>query len=90
MGRKSTATKLLEDNKDEETPDGGYLVLYDFIEKQPHHRFWSNLREIISMAGGERIQFGAYMGSHRGAKAVRELALMYGADVRSFEAFELR
>jgi len=90
MGRRSTAEKLLEDLEDEEETESIYLVSYDFIDEKPHHRFWNNLREIISKVGGERIQYSVYRGNRRGAYAVRELAEMYGADVLSFVAYELR
>ena len=89
-GRKSLAVKLLEDLKDEEETDNIYLVSYDFIEEKPHHRFWSNLQNIISITGGERIQYSVYRGDRKGAKAVRRLATIYGADVRCFVAIELR
>ena len=89
-GRKSIAKKLLEELKDEEETDNLYLVSYDFIEEKPSHRFWNNLRDIISHAGGERIQYSVYCGGIKGARAVRELATIYGADVRWFAAIELR
>ena len=89
-GRKSIAKKLLEELEDEEETENTYLVSYDFIEKKPHHRFWSNLRDIITDTGCERIQYSVYYGDRKGAKAVRELAMIYGADVRWFVAIELR
>lgn len=89
-GRKSIAKKLLEELEDEEETENTYLVSYDFIEEKSHHRFWSNLRDIITDTGGERIQYSVYYGDRKGAKAVRELAMIYGADVRWFVAIELR
>ena len=88
-GRKSTAKKLLEELENEEETEQTYLVSYDFIEEKPHHRFWSNLRDIITDTSGERIHYSVYYGERKGAKAVRELAMMFGADVRWFVAIEL-
>lgn len=89
-GRRSLAQKILAELQDEPETESIYLVSYDFIKEKPHHRFWSNLQEIISVAGGERTQYSVYYGDLRGAKAVRELARVYGADVRWFIAIELR
>lgn len=89
-GRKSHAKILLNELQDEEETDRTYLVTYDFIENKPHHRFWSNLSEIISQVEGEMIQYSTYIGEKKGAKAVRELASLYGADVRWFLAYEIR
>jgi hypothetical protein len=89
-GRRSLAQKLLEELQEEEETEDIYLVSYDFIEEKPHHRFWSNFKEIIKQAGGERIQYSLYLGGRRGAKAVRGLAEAYGADVRCFVAYEFR
>ena len=89
-GRRSLAQQILEELEDEEETDNTYLVSYDFLEEKPSHRFWNNLRSIVSNAGGERIQYSVYVGNRRGAKAVKELAAVYGADVRWFVAIELR
>ena len=89
-GRKSQAQKILEELKDEPETENVYLVTYDFRQDKPHHRFWSNLQGILSGAGGERVHYSVYYGDRRGAKAVRELASSYGADVRWYVAIELR
>jgi hypothetical protein len=89
-GRRSLANKILEALKDEKETDNVYLVSYDFINDKPHHRFWSNLKKVISIAGGERTHYSVYYGNLKGARAVRELAQAYGADVRWFVAIELR
>jgi hypothetical protein len=88
-GRKSYAYQLLESLKDEEETDEVYLVSYDFIEDKPNPSFWNNLQKIILDAGGEKIQYSVYYGDRRGAKAVKQLATLYGADVRCFVANEL-
>ena len=88
MGRKSTAQSIIEEGDEDELEDL-YLVSYDFIGEQPHHRFWSTLGEIISLAGGRRIQYSVYYGNRKGAMAVLRLARRYGADVRCFAAIEL-
>jgi hypothetical protein len=36
------------------------------------------------------VQYSVYHGNRRGARAVRELAKRYGADVRWYAAIELR
>ncbi len=89
MGRKSSAKKLLEDLDEEEETDNLYLVSYDFIEEQPHHRFWSTLKEVVRLTGGYRLHYSVYYGNRRGARAVKKLAEMNGADVRWFAALEL-
>ena len=88
-GRKSQADKILQDLKDEPETEKRYLVIYNFTNGKPHHGFWSNLKGILSEAGGERILQSVYCGNMKGAMAVRELASIYGADVRWFVAIEL-
>jgi hypothetical protein len=90
MGRKTAAQLILEDLGDEEETEDMYLVSYDFIEDKSNPRFWSNLREVSSMTGGQMVQYSVYHGNRRGARAVRELAKRYGADVRWYAAIELR
>ena len=90
MGRKSIGKKLVERFKDEEETDEVYLVSYDFLGEESHHRFWNNLKDVISGLGGIMIQYSVYLGPRKGAKAVRELASGYGAEVRWFVAIELR
>jgi hypothetical protein len=51
MRRKTAAQLILEDLGDEEETEDMYLVSYDFIEDKSNPRFWSNLREVISMTG---------------------------------------
>ena len=89
-GQRSIARKILAEIQDEPETENTYLVSYDFINDKPHHRFWSNLHDIISITGGELTQYSVYYGGLRGAKAVKELAKVYGADVRWFIAIELR
>ena len=89
-GRKSQAEKILQELKNEPETENVYLVTYDFVQDKAHHRFWSNLKNIINGVGGERVHYSVYCGDRRGAKAIRELASSYGADVRWFVAIELR
>ncbi len=89
MGRKSTAQKILENLKEEEETEELFLVVYDFIEEKPNPRFWCNFVEIISKVGGRRVQYSVYQGTRKGARAIRELASFYGADVRMYAAIEI-
>ena len=80
---------ILEELPDEDSTENMYLVSYDFIKEKPHHRFWNNLREIISLTGELRFQYSVYYGNRKGARAVRELATRYRAEVLWYVAFEL-
>ena len=88
MGRKSTAQHLIEELEEDDMDEEVYLVAYDFLEK-PSSRFWNNLNEIISVAGGYRVQYSVYFGNRKGARLVKALAERFGADVKWYAAFEL-
>lgn len=89
MGRISTAHRLIEELGEDDSTEEVYLVVYDFIEEKPSSRFWSNLNEVIAVAGGCRVQYSVYYGCRRGARLVKALAELYGADVRWYAAVEL-
>ena len=89
MGRKSTAQRLIEELEEDDSTEEVYLVTYNFIEKKPSSRFWGTLNEVIAFAGGRRVQYSVYYGSRRGARLVKALAELYGADVRWYVAVEL-
>jgi len=89
MGRKSTAQHLIEELTDDDSEEEVYLVAYDFLEEKPSSRFWNNLNEIISVAGGYRVQYSVYFGNRKGARLVKALAERFGADVKWYAAFEL-
>ena len=84
MGRKSQAHKIIDGIDENLQSEFQYLVVYDFLEKEASKRFWINLKNIITIMGGEMLQYSVYYGPIKGALAVNELVEYYGGDVSSF------
>lgn len=90
-GRKTIASRILEDLKGESTEEACYLVLYDFKKKTSLY-FYKNLHVIQETLGdGVRIQASVIQCKYaRTSKAIEKLAEHYGAQVLVFKAEPLK
>ncbi len=91
MGRKSIAQKILEGLPEQDIYDQAYIVVYDFIGRPPHHRFYSSLHRITELTGngGGLTQQSVYKTmSLKAALAVHNLAVREGAQVQLYEVTE--
>lgn len=86
-GRRTIASKILEDLKDESMEEAGYLVVYDFRAK-PSLYFYKNFEVIQKTLGdGVRIQKSVIQCKYmRTAKAIERLATHYDAQALVFRA----
>lgn len=86
-GKRTKASKILEDLKDLEDDARGYLVMYD-LKGHPSEYFYKNLHRIMDTQGdGERIQASVIQCTHyKTAKAIHALGKDYGAHVLIFRA----
>ena len=89
-GKKTIASKILLELKDEGDEVGNFLVLYDFKEN-PSKYFYRNLNRIYeALEDGERILVSTIECKRlKTARAVKNLAKRYKADVLLYSA-ELR
>jgi len=90
MPRKSLAQQLYEDEENQPTDEGQWLLLYDFRDTHPHLNYWTNLRRLMGFEGESRlIQYSAlHTSSRRIARAAEKLARYYGADTELFACTE--
>lgn len=86
-GRRSIASRILEDLKVESTEEANYLVLYDFKGKISNY-FYKNLEVIQETLGdGVKLQKSVIQCKRlRTACAIEQLAKQYKADVLVFRA----
>lgn len=88
--RRSTASKILRDLKEESMEEGCYLVLYDF-QVHPQPAFYRNLEEIQGeLQDGERIQRSVVQCKYaRTAKAIKALCTHYKAEALIFKVMKV-
>ena len=86
-GKRTIASKILEDLKDENDEIGNFLVLYDFKGKASFY-FYKNLKAIREeLHDGERIQKSVVQCNRlKPARAIEKLAKYYKADILLFRA----
>ena len=84
MGRRSTAQKIIDGIDEKTESEFMNMVVYDFREKEASKRFWTNLKKIIEVMGGEMLQYSVYYGPIQGALAVCELVECYCGDALRF------
>ena len=84
MGRRSRAQKIIDGIDENIQSEFQNIVVYDFREKEATRRFWTNLKKIIEVTGGEMLQYSVYYGPIQGALAISELVEGYGGDVSRF------
>ena len=90
MGRKSFAQKFFEELEVEDGFDYSWIVLYNFHGVKPNPNFWSNLKRLSEIAGGELTHYSVYRtNSLRGTVVADRLARHYGAETLVYKGEEM-
>lgn len=91
MPRKALADEFYDAAEGVEEEEGvEWLVLYDFSDSKPSTKFWTNLTRLAARSiGSSLIQQSVYRTrSRRVARAVKILAVHYGASVACYKGHE--
>ena len=80
---KSLAQEFLEEN--EKDSEGSWLVLYDFIKKNPSPKFWKNLNKLKNLSSIRTVQYSVLLAERKSeALAAVKLAEHYGGETLLF------